>query len=77
VIHTPDNARIEDHRLRCTLLCGAGDDLRFGQEVGTREARRPLFDLHMEILKLLYVNGVASFWTGECQSTGSSLGLTV
>jgi hypothetical protein len=59
------------------LLCGAGDDLRFGQEVGTREARRPLSDLHMEILKLLGVNGVASFGTGECQSTGSSLGLTV
>ncbi len=58
------------------LLCGAGADLRFGQEVGVRETRRPLSNLYMEILGLLGVDGVASFGSGECRSSGARLGVT-
>jgi hypothetical protein len=57
------------------LLCGGGSDLKLGQEVGSRDQRRPLSDLHMEVLTLMGVSSVASFGAGECMSTGAALGL--
>jgi hypothetical protein len=59
------------------LLCGGGSDLKFGQEVGSAERPRPLSDLYMEMLPLLGIDSFKSFGTGECQSTGMSLGLRV
>jgi len=59
-----------------TLLCGAGSDLRFGQEV-TPSSQRPMSDLHMEIFGLLGVTSVTSFGSGVCRSTGQPLGVRV
>ena len=59
------------------LLCGAGTDLKFGQEVGSPTARRPLSDLHMDIARLLDVSALSSFGSGVCASTGQSLGVRV
>ena len=56
------------------LLCGAGADLRFGQEVVPAE-RRPLSDLYVDIASLLGLESLTSFGSGECVSTGQSLGL--
>ena len=58
------------------LLCGAGADLKFGQEI-VPATRRPLSDLHLEILKLLGVSNVPSFGSGACASTTQSLGIRV
>lgn len=58
------------------LLCGAGADLRFGQEI-VPPARRPLSDLHMELLSLYGVSGLSSFGSGVCRSTGQALGIRV
>jgi hypothetical protein len=58
------------------LLCGSGSDLRFGQEV-VPPARRPLADLHLEILSLLQVPGFARFGSGASASTTSPLGIRV
>ena len=57
------------------LLCGAGADLRFGQEI-VPAARRPLSDLHMEIASLLDIP-LTSFGSGDCRSTGVPLGIRV
>lgn len=59
------------------LLCGAGSDLKFGQEVGARDRPRPLSDLYMEILPLLGIDSFTSFGSGKCQSTGMPLGVRV
>lgn len=59
------------------LLCGAGADLKFGQEVGSPAQPRPLSDLHMDIAGLLGVTSLRSFGATECLSTGKSLGLAV
>ena len=58
-----------------TLLCGAGADLRFGQVIGDRAARRPLSDLHLDILHLLGVSSIAQWGEGESSSTGQSLAI--
>lgn len=58
------------------LVCGAGADLRFGQDI-VPAARRPLSDLHMELFSLLGVTSVTSFGSGVLQSTGQALGLRV
>jgi Protein of unknown function (DUF1552) len=57
------------------VLCGAGADLKFGQEI-VPGSRRPLSDLHLEILKLLGVSAT-SFGSGVCASTTQSLGIRV
>jgi hypothetical protein len=59
------------------LLCGAGDDLRFGEAVGDRTVRKPLSDLHLEILGLLGVSSVTSWGEGELASTGQPLPIRV
>ncbi len=59
------------------ILCGAGADLKFGQEVGQQGVRRPLSDLHMEIASLLDVSAITSFGSGVCRNTGSPLGVRV
>jgi hypothetical protein len=59
------------------LLCGAGADLKFGQTVGARNMRRPLSDLHMDVLSLLDVKTVTSMGSGVCKSTGRSLEIGV
>lgn len=55
------------------LLCGAGADLRFGEVVGDRTLRRPLSDLHLEILHLLGVSSASAWGEGELASTGQTL----
>lgn len=60
-----------------TLLCGAGADLKFAQEIGAADVPRPMSDVHMEILSLLGVDGLSSFGEGECLSTGQPLGIRV
>jgi len=55
------------------LLCGAGADLRFGQEVAPA-SRRPMSDLHVEIAGLLDVP-LMHFGSGVCSSTGQPLGI--
>lgn len=55
------------------VLCGAGSDLKFGQEISPAE-RRPLSDLHMEIMSLLGLS-VTSFGSGVCKNTGQPLGI--
>lgn len=59
------------------LLCGEGNDLKLGQEVGAPDAPRPISDLHMDVFSLLGVDSVTSFGEGECLSTGQSLGILV
>lgn len=59
------------------LLCGAGADLKFGQEIGSASVRRPLSDLHLDIASLLDVNTLTSFGSGVCASTGQTLGVRV
>ena len=58
------------------LVCGAGADLKFGQDI-VPAARRPLSDLHMELFSLLGVTSMTSFGSGVCRSTGQALGLRV
>jgi hypothetical protein len=58
------------------LLCGAGSDLRFGQEVIPSD-RRPLSDLHVEIASLLGLTSLTMFGSGECRSTGQPVGIRV
>lgn len=57
------------------LLCGAGADLKFGQEIGSPSVRRPLSDLHMDIASLLGLSTITSFGSGVCRNTGQSLGV--
>jgi Protein of unknown function (DUF1552) len=61
-LHLPDNLPM--------LLCGAGADLKWGQEIGNAATKRPLSDLHLEILNLTGVPGITSFGEGKCLSTG-------
>lgn len=56
------------------LLCGAGADLRFGQEI-VPSTRRPAADLHVEIGKLLGLSTMTSFGSGAAASSGQSLGI--
>jgi hypothetical protein len=56
------------------LLCGAGDDLRFGQTIGNRMTPRPFADLQLEILQLLGVP-VSSWGDGAAASTGQPTGI--
>jgi len=58
------------------LVCGAGSDLRFGQDI-VPAARRPMSDLYMELFPLLGMTGVTSFGSGVCRSTGQPLGIRV
>ena len=68
-IHLQDNLPM--------LLCGAGSDLRFGQEI-VPATPRPLSDLHVEIAGLLGLGlTLASFGSGPCRSTGQPLGIHV
>ncbi len=57
------------------VLCGAGSDLKFGQEI-VPAARRPLADLHVEIFKLLGLP-MTSFGSGAAASTGQPVGIRV
>lgn len=59
------------------LLCGAGADLRFGTAVGDRATRRPLADLHLEILRLLGIDSFTEWGEGAIASTGQPLPLRV
>jgi hypothetical protein len=54
-------------------LCGAGADLRFGEAVS--DGRRPLSDLHLEVLRLLGNTSVTSWGAGEMASTGAPLSI--
>lgn len=56
------------------LLCGAGSDLKLGQEI-VPAARRPLADLHLEIFGLLGMTDRTSFGSGASASTGQPLGI--
>jgi hypothetical protein len=56
------------------LLCGAGTDLKFGQDVGSASVRRPLANVHVEILNLLGVQ-VTRFGSGESVSTAAGFGI--
>ena len=58
------------------VLCGAGADLKLGQEVGSATTPRPLSDLHVDILKLLGVP-VTSLGEGRMASTGQPLPIRV
>lgn len=58
------------------LVCGAGADLRFGQDV-VPAVRRPLSDLYMELFPLLGVTSMTSFGSGVCRNTGQALGIRV
>ncbi len=57
------------------LLCGEGADLKFGQEIGDRDNKRPLSDLHVDIFSLLGVKDKTSFGSGRCKSTGMPLAI--
>jgi Protein of unknown function (DUF1552) len=57
------------------LLCGAGADVKFGQEIGSPADKRPLSDVHMEIFSLLGISSVTSFGSGRCLNTSKPLGL--
>jgi len=57
-----------------TLLCGAGTDLKFGQEI-TPSSKRPLSDLYVETFNLLGMTDRTRFGSGECASTGQPLGI--
>ena len=50
-----------------TLLCGAGADLTFGQVVSG--GRRPMSDLHVDILNLLGVPDITEWGEGAIAST--------
>lgn len=63
-LHTTENLPV--------VLCGGGADLRFGQAVATAE-RRPLSDLHLEILHLLGLTSITAWGEGEIASTGLGL----
>jgi hypothetical protein len=67
-VHLPENLPM--------LVCGAGSDLKFGQDI-VPSARRPLSDLHVELFGLLGQSSVTSFGSGACRSTGQPLGLRV
>ncbi len=54
-----------------TLLCGAGPDLRFGQEVNG--GRRPMSDLHVDIFNLLNVPNITQWGDEGIASTMQAL----
>ncbi len=56
------------------LLCGAGADLRFGQEI-VPSSRRPAADLLVDIARLMGLNTMTSFGSGAAASTGQPLGI--
>lgn len=56
-------------------LCGAGADLRFGQVVGDSSQRRPLSDLHLDVLHLLGASSITTWGSGEMASTGQPLAI--
>lgn len=55
------------------LLCGAGSDMRFGQEI-IPSNRRPVADLHVDIAKALGLN-FTRFGSAEAASTGQTVGI--
>lgn len=55
------------------LLCGAGADLKFGQEVGSVGTPRKLADLHVDILQLLGLTNMTSFGSENMASTGQPI----
>ena len=57
-------------------LCGTGSDLRFGQVVGDSSQRRPLSDLHLDVLHLLGASSVTSWGSGQMASSGQPLALS-
>lgn len=52
-------------------LCGAGNDLRFGEAVGGE--RRPMSDLHVDIFQLLGISDITEWGEGAISSTGQPL----
>lgn len=56
-----------------TIVCGGGTDLRFGQDIGSQDAPRPMSDLHVEILQSLGLTSMTSFGAGAVASTGQGL----
>ena len=58
-----------------TLLCGAGSDLRFGMEIS--DGRRPMSDLHVDLLNLLGVTGITEWGEEEIASTMQPLSIRV
>lgn len=56
------------------LLCGAGADLRFGQEI-VPSTRRPAADLHVDIAQALGLTDLTSFGSGAAASSGQTLGI--
>jgi hypothetical protein len=59
------------------LLCGAGADLRFGEAVGDRASRRPLSDLHVDIMGLMGITPPSPWGEGEIAATGQPLPIRV
>ncbi|MGV3620202.1 MAG: DUF1552 domain-containing protein [Archangium sp.] len=55
------------------LLCGAGSDFKFGQEI-VPGGRRPVADLLVDIAKELGLN-LTSFGSAQAASTGATLGI--
>jgi hypothetical protein len=66
-LHTTENLPV--------LLCGAGADLRFGEAVGDRASRRPLSDLHIDIMGLMGITPPPFWGDGEIATTGQPLPL--
>ena len=60
-----------------TLLCGAGADLRFGEVIGDRTVRKPLSDLHLDVLHLLGHSSITEWGAGEILSTGEQLAIRI
>lgn len=57
------------------VLCGGGPDLRFGQAVSG--GRRPMSDLHVDIMQLLGINDIPTWGEGAIASTGQPLPIRV
>ena len=58
-----------------TLLCGAGSDLKFGEEIN--DGQRPMSDLHVDIFNLLGVPGITAWGEEGIASTMQPLSIRV
>lgn len=68
-LHATDNIPV--------VLCGAGSDLRFGSAVGSAAERRPMSDLHVEIMRLMGLAVPATWGDGILASTMQALPIRV
>jgi len=62
-LHTTENLPV--------VLCGSGGDLRFGEAVSG--GRRPLSDLHVDVMRLVGISPPAVWGDGELTSTQQAL----